>query len=88
MEEHSCRITLIGEIVSTKGFAARDLYLFYKMWLPENGWMFEDVNEYEMYGIQRDDHVQFNKRNSVTQVSTGRVYYENNYNQTSADVSS
>ncbi len=33
----------------------------------------EDVNEYELYGIQRDEFMEFNKRKSVTQVSKGRI---------------
>ena len=34
---------------------------------------YEDVNEYELYGITRDDTCEFNKRKSVTHVSVGRV---------------
>lgn len=45
----------------------------YNMLLPETGWLYEDVNEYELYGITRDDTCEFNKRKSVTHVSVGRV---------------
>lgn len=47
----------------------------FQIFLPEQGWLFEDVNDYEMYGIQMDNHSEFNKRKCVTHTSQGRVDY-------------
>ena len=67
------RVTVMGEIVSAEGFHTPDVYIMYEVLLPEEGWIYEDVNEYELYGIQRDEFMEFNKRKSVTQVSKGRI---------------
>ena len=40
--------------------------------MPE-GWLFEDANEYENYGLQRDEYAEFNKRKSCTHVSKATV---------------
>ena len=72
-EELNHRVTVIGEIVSATGFHAQQTYITYQLLLPEQGWIYEDANDYELEGITRDDTCEFNKRHSVTQVSTGRV---------------
>jgi hypothetical protein len=41
----------------------------FEVLLPHEGWIFEDMNEYEMYGIIRDNTVEYNKRSSVTHIS-------------------
>jgi hypothetical protein len=63
------RVTVLGEIVKASGFDAPNVYIIYKMMLPAEDWIFEDVNEYEMYGMTRDDTVEYNKRKSVTHIS-------------------
>ena len=40
--------------------------------MPE-GWTFEDYNEYETFGITREDTTEFNKRESCTHTSKGTV---------------
>ena len=40
----------MGEIVSANGFAVPDTYIQFETLLPEDGWVFEDVNEYEIFG--------------------------------------
>ena len=45
----------------------------YSIFLPIEGWIYEDSNEFEMYGVHRDEQSEFNKRQSVTHVATGRV---------------
>lgn len=72
-EEMTHRVTVLGEIVSTTGFTAQNTYILYDLFLPEQGWLFEDINETEMYGIIRDNSVEYNKRKSVTHISQGRV---------------
>ena len=67
------RVTVLGEIEKTSGFAASNTYIMFEVLLPEEGWIFEDVNEYEMYGQTRDSTVEYNKRKSVTHTSSGRV---------------
>lgn len=62
----------IGEIVSTSGFNAENTYIFYETFVPE-GWVFEDANEYEIFGTLRDEHAEYNKRNSVTHTSKAQV---------------
>lgn len=62
------RITMSGEIVSASGFNESRLYVFYETMVTE-GWTFEDQNDYEMYGTVRDDTIESNKRQSVTQTS-------------------
>jgi hypothetical protein len=52
---------LIGEIISASGFDDENSYIFYEVFLPE-GWTFEDYNEYETYGISREETSEFNKR--------------------------
>ncbi len=49
--------------------------MFYEVLLPEKGgWNFEDYNEYEMQGLgASEEHSEFNKRKSVTQVSKASV---------------
>ena len=37
----------MGEIVSATGFSAPSTYIMFEILLPEEGWVFEDVNEYE-----------------------------------------
>jgi len=72
-EEMSTRVTVMGEIVSATGFSTPDTYVMFETLLPEEGWVFEDVNEYEIFGQVRDSTVEYNKRKSVTQISSGRV---------------
>ena len=67
------RVTVLGEIVSATGFSAQNTYIMYEIFLPEQGWLFEDINETEMYGIIRDNSVEYNKRKSVTHISSGKV---------------
>jgi len=66
------RITCLGELVQTSGFNAEKTYVFFDTFLPE-GWSFEDANEYENYGSQRDEYAEFNKRKSVTHLSAATV---------------
>ena len=47
----------------------------YQVLLPEQGWVFEDFNEYEMGGALQEENFDFNKRKSVTQVSSGAVEF-------------
>jgi hypothetical protein len=47
-------------------------YIFYEVFLPE-GWTFEDYNEYETYGITREETTEFNKRSSSTHISQANV---------------
>ena len=49
-EEMSTRVTVMGEIVSATGFSTPDTYVMFETLLPEEGWVFEDVNEYEIFG--------------------------------------
>lgn len=72
-EEMSTRVTVLGEIVSATGFSTPDTYVMFETLLPEEGWLYEDVNEYEIFGQVRDSTVEYNKRKSVTQISSGRV---------------
>ena len=72
-DEMEHRVTVLGEIVKACGFAAPNTYVMFEVMLPEEGWIFEDVNEYEMYGITRDETVEYNKRKSVTHTSQGMV---------------
>ena len=65
-DEMEHRVTILGEIVKASGFAAPNTYVMFEVMLPENDWVFEDVNEYEMYGATRDSTVEYNKRKSVT----------------------
>ena len=73
--EYNNRVTVMGEVVSTSGFDSDKQYVFYEVLLPEKGgWNFEDYNEYEMQGLgANDEQSEFNKRKSVTQVSTASV---------------
>ena len=41
------RVTMIGEIVSAVGFQSSSTYVSFQMLLPEEGWQFEDQNEFE-----------------------------------------
>jgi len=41
------RVTALGEIVSAVGFQAANIYISFQMLLPEEGWQFEDQNDYE-----------------------------------------
>ena len=59
--------------MSTSGFTASNLYIMYQLLLPEQDWVYEDNNEYEMYGVVKDNMSEFNKRQGVTQVSQGRI---------------
>ena len=61
-----------GEIVSANGFEAPKQYLFYEAFLPE-GWSFEDYNEYETYGLVREETTEFNKRKSCTHIAEANV---------------
>ena len=72
-DEMNHRVTVLGEIDYARGFTAPNIYVMFEILLPEEGWIFEDVNEYEMYGIVRDNTVEYNKRKSVTHLSMGRV---------------
>jgi hypothetical protein len=47
--------------VSASGFNDEQLYIFYETFLPE-GWTYEDFNDYESMGVQRDEASEFNKR--------------------------
>ena len=78
-DEMEHRVTVLGEIVKATGFSAKSTYIMYEVLLPTEGWIFEDVNEYEMYGIIRDNTVEYNKRNSVTHVSKGRAVLADNH---------
>ena len=44
----------------------------YQIFLTE-GWTFEDYNEYEIAGINREETSEFNKRLGCTQVSQANV---------------
>ena len=46
--------------------------MFYEVFLPES-WTFEDYNEYETYGITREDTTEFNKRQSSTHIAKANV---------------
>jgi len=48
------RVTVMGEVVKATGFEAESTYIMFEVLLPSEGWIFEDVNEYEMYGMIRD----------------------------------
>jgi hypothetical protein len=54
--------------VGTRGFDAENQYIFYETFIPE-GWSFEDYNEYETYGLVREETSEFNKRRSSTHIS-------------------
>ena len=69
----SHRVTVLGEIVKACGFDAQNVYVMYEMMLPAEDWIYEDVNEYEMYGITRDETVEYNKRKSVTHIAEART---------------
>ena len=45
----------------------------FEVLIPEDGWIFEDVNEFEIFGVVRDNTVEYNKRKTVTHISQGRV---------------
>ena len=45
----------------------------FEVLIPEDGWIFEDVNEFEIFGVVRVSTVEYNKRQSVTHISAGRV---------------
>ena len=45
----------------------------FEVLIPQDGWIFEDVNEFEIFGVTRDNTVEYNKRKSVTHISAGRV---------------
>ena len=72
MNEMEHRVTVLGEITKTTGFEAENIYIMFEVLLPSSGWIFEDINEYEMYGVIRDNTVEYNKRSTVTHVSRGR----------------
>jgi len=59
------RVTVLGEIVSAVGFEAANTYLSFQLLLPEEGWSFEDSNEYEK-AMALDQYCEFNKRKGVT----------------------
>ena len=46
--------------------------MFYEAFLPD-GWTFEDYNEYETFGITREETTEFNKRESCTHASKATV---------------
>ena len=46
--------------------------MFYEVFLP-SGWSFEDYNEYETYGLVREETSEFNKRKSSTHISQANV---------------
>ena len=46
-QETQHRVTVLGEIVSAEGFQSASTYISFQMLLPEDGWQFEDQNEYE-----------------------------------------
>lgn len=71
MDEMEHRVTVLGEIVKTTGFEAENIYVMFEVLLPSNGWVFEDINEYEMYGVVRDNTVEYNKRKTVTHIASG-----------------
>lgn len=75
MKDMNHRVTCNGEIVSVDGFQAQNTYIMFQILLPDQGWLFEDVNDQEMYGVQMDNHSEFNKRKCVTHTSQGRVDY-------------
>lgn len=54
--------------MSTSDFDSEKQYLFYEVMVPE-GWSFEDYNEYETYGLVREETTEFNKRKSTTHVA-------------------
>ena len=60
-ENADYRVTCMGEIVSASGFNADKLYVFYDT-LVGDGWTFEDSNDYELYGMIRDENCENNKR--------------------------
>lgn len=78
-EDMEHRVTVLGEIVKTSGFQAESTYIMFEVLLPTDGWIFEDINEYEMYGIIRDNTVEYNKRNTVTHVSRGYLEQSNDH---------
>ena len=77
MQEHEedmqHRVTAMGEIVSCRGMSSPNCYVMFEVLIPEDGWIFEDVNEFEIFGVVRDNTVEYNKRQSVTHISQGRV---------------
>lgn len=73
LEEMEHRVTVLGEISKVTGFQSPNTYVMFEVLVPSEGWIFEDINEYEMYGIIRDNTVEYNKRNSVTHLSQGVV---------------
>jgi hypothetical protein len=48
------------------------------MLLPEEGWQFEDQNDYEK-AMALDQYCEFNKRKGVTHTSSGRVDYSSEH---------
>jgi hypothetical protein len=62
----------IGEIASTSGFECEMQYVFYEVFMPD-GWTFEDYNEYETYGLVREETTEFNKRGSSTHIAVASV---------------
>ena len=46
-DEMEHRVTILGEIATASGFCNPNTYVMFQVMLPEKGWVFEDVNEYE-----------------------------------------
>lgn len=63
---------MIGEVASASGFRAPNLYITFSLVLPDDGWLYEDDNE-ELFCTNHDRTSEYNKRQSITQMSTGRV---------------
>ena len=63
------RVTVMGEIAHSTGFDTPDIYIMTEVLLPEQGWMYEDVCEYELSGVVRDKSMEINKRSSCTHIS-------------------
>lgn len=73
MEDMNHRVVVSGEIVSTTGFQAPATYIMYQLLLPEQGWVYEDFNDYDLNEAQAEENLDFNKRSSITQISHGVV---------------
>ena len=43
--------------------------------LPEEGWVYEDVCEYEFSGLVRDKSMELNRRNFCTHIAQARVEF-------------
>lgn len=63
------RVTSLGEISNTRGFDAPDIYIMTEVLLPEGGWLWEDVCEYELSGVSREKSMEINKRSTCTHIS-------------------